>query len=61
MFYLDESRERRWKDQVYTDSERRTYIREQHELFRLNQVEGRTKSVVYKKVSVPLPNEMYKF
>lgn len=48
LFYLDESRSKRYLTQNYTETERRTYIREQYEMFTTNQVKGRAKSTLYK-------------
>lgn len=48
MFYLDESRSKRWATQNYSESERRTYIREQYELFSGNQTKGRELSAEFK-------------
>lgn len=47
MFYLDESRSKRWENQNYTESERRTYIREQYELFIKNQTKGKELSTQF--------------
>lgn len=48
MFYLDESRSRRYLTQNYTQTERKTYIREQYEVFTKNSTKGRAKSALYK-------------
>lgn len=57
LFYLDESRNKRWRGQVYTSAERKVYIREQYENFKANQDKGRSRSRTYLTES----KQLYKF